>query len=287
MRRIIRFRIRKRYIALAMLASYVIFCQACMTMRTTKREANAFFKDAGVVHLDSTATVAGNPIHFIKTGHDDLPTLLLIHGSPGSWNAYRNYLKDSLLLKKYRMIAIDRPGFGYSDFGRAEDLQTQAEWITAFVEKMRNGKPIVLVGHSLGGPVAAKLSAMHPDWYAHLVILAGALDPSAEKPENWRRHLMAKPIRWLIPGALRPSNDELWFLKKDLTALRPELVKITAPVTIVHGTNDGLVPYSNVDFMVREFTSAESIEVHSIEDANHFIPWEHFDEVRKILLDLD
>jgi hypothetical protein len=36
----------------------------------------------------------------------------------------------------------------------------------------------------------------------------------------------------LVPGALRPSNDELWWLK-DLFSLAPELKKITSAVTII------------------------------------------------------
>jgi pimeloyl-ACP methyl ester carboxylesterase len=286
MAKIIRFKLKKRYIALAVLGSYVLFCQSCMTMRTSKRETKTFFTEANVPYVDSTVTIDGNPIHFIKTGGENRPTLFFVHGSPGSWDAYKDYLKDSLLLQKYRMIAIDRPGFGHSDFGRAENLQTQSDWITAFIEKERNGKPLVLIGHSLGGPVVVKLATMHPDWYAHVVVLSGAVDPDAEKPEKWRSYLMTRPIRWLIPGALRPSNDELWFLKSDLTKLKPELKQITSPVTIIHGTKDNLVPYRNVDFMVREFTSAKSIDVLTIENANHFIPWEHYAEIRKVLLDL-
>src|SRR6478672_7730789 len=108
MAKIFRFTIRKRYIALAVLASYVIFCQACMTMRTSARETKEYFKKAKVGYVDSTAIISGNPIHFIKTGKPDLPTLFLIHGSPGSWDAYEKYLSDSLLLQQYRMIAIDR-----------------------------------------------------------------------------------------------------------------------------------------------------------------------------------
>lgn len=271
---------------MSVLAAYIIFCQSCMTMRSTTRETRTFFSEAKIGYTDSTIVIKGNPIHYIQTGKPDLPTLFFIHGSPGSWNAFQNYLRDSLLLKKYRMIAIDRPGFGYSDFGTAEDLKTQSEWITAFIEKIRNGKPLVLVGHSLGGPVAIKLATEHPDWYRHLVILSGAVDPSAEKPEKWRYYIRLKPIRYLIPGALRPSNDELWFLKSDLRDLAPELGTITSDVTIVHGTKDPLVPYSNVSFMVSEFRKAKSIDVITIENANHFIPWEHFDEIRKVLLEL-
>jgi pimeloyl-ACP methyl ester carboxylesterase len=286
MARIFRFYFKKRYVALALLASYIIFCQSCMMMRTSAAETKAFFKKQKLRYTDSTAMVDGNPIHYIETGSPNNPTLFFIHGSPGSWDAYKNYLKDTLLLQKYRMIAIDRPGFGYSDFGEAEDLKTQSEWIAHFIKTIKNGKPIVLIGHSLGGPVAVKLATENPDWYKHLVILAGAVDPKAEKPEQWRYIIMKKPIRYLIPGALRPANDELWYLKKDLQDMKPDLKKIISDVTIIHGTKDPLVPYSNVPFMVKEFVNAKSIDVISIENANHFIPWEHFFEIRKVLLDL-
>jgi pimeloyl-ACP methyl ester carboxylesterase len=271
---------------LALLLYYIIMCQSCMMMRTSRIETKDFFKKGKVNYIDSTAMVSGNPIHYIETGNAGNPTLFFIHGSPGSWDAFKDYLRDSLLLKKYRMVAIDRPGFGFSDFGQAEDLKTQTRWITSFIKTINNGKPLVLVGHSLGGPVFAKLATENPDWYKHLVILAGSVDPNAEKPEKWRRYIMVKPIRFLIPGALRPANDELWYLKKDLVELEPDLDKITSEVTIIHGTNDPLVPYSNVSFMVREFKNAKSIDVITIENANHFIPWEHFEKIRKALLDL-
>ena len=74
------------------------------------------------------------------------------------------------------------------------------------------------------------------------MILAGAIDPNAENPEEWRPILMAKPIKYLIPGALRPSNDELWWLKDDLKIMKPQLHKITSNVIIIHGTKDQLVP---------------------------------------------
>ena len=97
--------------------------------------------------------------------------------------------------------------------------------------------------------------------------------------------LISKPLRYLIPGALRPSNDELWWLKQDLVEMKPNLKKITCAVTIIHGTKDPLVPYSNMAFMKKAFVHAKSIDVIAIENANHFIPWEHFDIIKNALLD--
>ena len=277
---------KKRHIALGLLLSYIIMCQACMTMRTSASETKTFFEKSKVSFLDKTVAFDGFKIHYLQTGDGSKPTLLFIHGSPGSWDAFKDYLKDSLLLQKYRMISIDRPGFGYSDFGDSQNLATQSQRIFKFIQSIDNKQPLVLVGHSLGGPVVVKLATEHPEKYRHLVILSGAVDPHAETTEGWRPILKSVPLRYLIPGALRPSNDELWWLKRDLYAMQPFLKNITADVTIIHGTKDPLVPYSNVAFMSESFVKARSIDVIAIENANHFIPWEHFEVIQKALLKL-
>jgi len=258
-----------------------------MTFRSTVKETTKFFTDAKVDYSDETYIFGEHKLHYIQTGDANKPTLFFVHGSPGSWNAYKNYLKDSLLLKKYRMIAIDRPGFGYSDFGQAEDLKTQTNYITNFLKTINNNQPIILIGHSLGGPIIVKMATENPEWYKHLVILAGSVDPKAETKELWRPVIKTVPLRYLIPGAMRPANDELWWLKKDLYDMQPDLGKITSDVTVVHGTNDNLVPYSNVAFIRRELSNAKSMTIISIENANHFIPWEHFETIRNALLELN
>ena len=243
-------RFKKRYIVYFLLFSYLVFCQSCMTMRMNKKKTKSFFESHKGSYIDSTIVIENYSIHFIETGIQKKPTLIFVHGSPGSWDAYKDYLKDSLLLQKYRMIGIDRPGFGYSNFGEAQNLKTQAIIISSFVDKMQNGNDLVLVGHSMGGPVMVKMATLYPEKYENLVILSGAIDPKAEKPEKWRKFFMAKPFRYIVPGALRPANDELWWLKQDLIDMKPTLKEITSKVLIIHGTNDELVPYSNVDFML-------------------------------------
>ena len=266
---------------------YLIFCQSCMRMRMTSKETKAFFTASKTNYIDSSKEIDGYTIHYIETGNKNATTLFFVHGSPGSWDAYKDYLKDSLLLSKFRMIAIDRIGFGYSNFGKAENLKTQTYILEKFTKLTSNGKPIYLIGHSLGGPTVVEMAAEKPNDFPTLVILSGAVDPKAEKPEKWRAIIKTTPIRYIIPGALRPSNDELWWLKNDLYELKPKLQNITSKVIIIHGTKDPLVPYSNVAFMRREFVNAKSLEIISIKDANHFIPWEHFKEIRDVLYKLE
>lgn len=280
------FQFKKRYIAYSLMVLYIIICQSCMTMRYSNKETKKFFAGSKTEFQDKTIAFEGYKIHYVATGNVENPTLFFVHGSPGSWNAFKEYLQDSLLLKKYRMIAIDRPGFGYSDFGDAQNLKVQSQRISEFIKKMDNIKPLILVGHSVGGPVVAQLAVDNPSWYKRLVILAGSVDPKAENPEKWRTVIKASPLRYLIPGALRPSNDELWWLKQDLVDLEPELKKIACDVTIINGTKDALVPYSNVAFMQKKFVNAKSIDTITIKKANHFIPWSHYEIVRNALLNI-
>ena len=281
------FRFKKRYIVYSFLVFYIVMCQSCMTMRYSSKETISFFEASNTVFQDKNVLIDGHKMHYVETGNAQNPNLIFVHGSPGSWNAFKEYLQDTTLLKKYRMIAIDRPGFGYSDFGEAQNLDVQSQIIGSFIKQIDNKQPVILVGHSYGGPLVAKLAADHPLWYKHVVILAGSLDPKAENPEKWRRVIKSVPLRYLVPGALRPSNDELWWLKKDLFSLAPELKKITSAVTIIHGTKDALVPFSNVAFMKKSFVAVKSIDSIVIDGANHFIPWSHYEIVRNALLKLE
>ena len=267
--------------------SYLLFCQSCMTMRMSKKETKSFFASTKTKYIEDSKKIEEYNIHYVETGNKNASTLFFVHGSPGSWDAYKEYLKDTLLLSKYRLIAIDRIGFGFSNFGKATNLKTQAAIIEKFVGLISNGKPLYLIGHSMGGPVIVQMAVDKPQLYKQLIILSGAIDPKAEEPENWRAIIKVKPIRYIIPGALRTSNDELYWLKEDLFLMKPQLKKITSKITIIHGTKDQLVPFSNVAFMRREFVNAKSLEIIPIENANHFIPWEHFDLIRDVLYKLE
>lgn len=276
----------KLTVTIGVFLMYIVFCQSCMMMRTSPTKTKKYFAEVGISYKDLTAIIDEHPIHYIETGHPDKPTLFFVHGSPGSCNAFERYLTDTLLLQKYRMIAVDRPGYGYSKFGNPQDLLTQARWLNSLVKLKNNNKPILLAGHSMGGPLIVKMAVLKPNMYKQLLILSGSIDPDAENPEKWRAVIMRRPLRYLIPGAMKQSNDELWWLKTDLKEMKPELAKISSEVTIIHGTKDPLVPYSNVAFMEKEFVNARSITVIPIKDANHFIPWQHFEEIRNVLYNL-
>jgi pimeloyl-ACP methyl ester carboxylesterase len=268
--------------------SWLIFAQSCMTFRKTDKEEKADFAKNKLILSTGRIRVSGSrSIHYAQTGNDSLPTLFFIHGSPGSWDAFARYMKDSLLLKKFRMISIDRPGFGYSDFGHSENLAVESAFISPLFTILNNHKPLFLVGHSLGGPLVLRLAADNPDTlFSGLVVISGSIDPGEEKPEKWRPLLFKTSLNYLVPGAMRPSNQELWWLKKDLVLLKPDLPKIRCAVYFIHGAKDTWVPPGNVDYGKKQLTHASSIRETLIPGANHFIPWTKFPEIRGVLLKL-
>jgi pimeloyl-ACP methyl ester carboxylesterase len=190
--------------------------------RWSNAKAYSVFKTKQVpLHIYDTL-IDGINMHYAISGKDSLPTLVFIHGSPGSWMHYMKFMWDSTMRTKYRMIAIDRPGFGYSNFGETYHLAEQAKLILPILKSAKQNKPMFLMGHSMGGPVAVKLAADAPDLFDAVVIVAGSIAANEEKEEIWRIILNKKPLHYLLPGAFAPSNKELLLLKDDLILLQSD-----------------------------------------------------------------
>jgi len=187
-------------------------------------------------------------------------------------------------LERFRIISVDRPGFGYSDFGHVMNLAGQSQLLNRWLEKINNGKPVYLAGHSLGGPLAIKMAADKPGAYKGLVIISGSIDPDEEKAEKWRIVLFKTPLNYFLPGAFRPSNKELWYLKQDLKDLRSDFSKVNIPVYFIHGDNDTWVSPGNVAFGKKMLTNSPEIGELILRGGNHFIPWTHFREIRDALI---
>src|ERR1700741_2837174 len=139
---------------LLLLATWVLLAR-CFIMKNRWSDKKAYKVFAAKkVPLNIHDTVINkHHLHFAISGPDSLPALVFIHGSPGSWMNYMKFMWDSAIRAKFRVIAIDRPGFGYSDFGKAAHLDEQTGIILPVLQKLKKGKPMFLVGHSMGGPI--------------------------------------------------------------------------------------------------------------------------------------
>jgi pimeloyl-ACP methyl ester carboxylesterase len=259
-----------------------------MQMRISDSEAKQYFAIRNASFTGEYFKIKKRTIHYVVTGKNFLPTLVFIHGSPGSWKAFKEYLVDNSLQQHYRMISIDRPGFGYSDFGNALNLDDQASLISIFLTHIQNGRPICLVGYSFGGPLIIKLAANNHNLpIKNLVMIAGPVDPSEEKRESWRNTLDRTPLRYFIPGARRPSNAELLLFKNDVEKMPQDLDNVTCKVLIMHGEKDDLVPPDNAVFAQKNLKHAKEVKLVWFKNDRHFIPWTKFTDIRDALLQLD
>lgn len=126
-----------------------------------------------VVHY-RYATVEGVKVFYREAGPENAPVVLLLHGFPTSSHMFRNLIP--LLADRYRVIAPDYPGFGYSD---APDH-------TQFTYSFAHNADIVddLLGQlgatkyamyvmDYGAPVGYRLALKHPERVAALVVQNG------------------------------------------------------------------------------------------------------------------
>ncbi len=117
-------------------------------------------------------------LSYLKAGSPTDPRLIFIHGSPGAATAYVGYLHDPI--NGMETVTVDRLGYGKSTPRTAVvRFEEQAAAIAPLLVERGGVKPIV-VGHSLGGPIAARLAADYPDEVGALVVVGGGLDPDLE-----------------------------------------------------------------------------------------------------------
>ena len=259
---------------------------ACLSFRANEQKEIQRFGKAGLELVPGFYRVNGIPMHYVQTGLDTLPTIIFIHGTPGSWTAFREYLKDPALLANYRLVSVDRPGFGESDYGYAYHLEEQSILLRPLVDHLSNGKPIYLAGHSLGGPLVVKMAADDPGAYAGIMLISASVDPALEPAESWRRWFAGPPLQSLLPGAFKQSSTELFYFKKDIYPLAADFARITCRVSIVHGDADRWVPVGNAAYARSKLVNARSIHTVIIPGGNHFIPGTHQADITKELIAL-
>jgi pimeloyl-ACP methyl ester carboxylesterase len=270
----------------ALLTTPIILLHSCVpTFRSSPKEVEAYFirnKVAATQHVYKTGF---REIHYVEAGDPERPLVLFVHGSPGSLDAFLHFLIDSTLLPRAHLVTTDRPGFGYSNFGLAEpSLQKQAAALKPILEKYAANKPGILIGHSLGGPLIAKMAAEYPGLVGGLIIVAGSIDPELEPNETWFRAPLATPfLSWILPRSLRASNEEIYKLKPELQQMLPDWEKITCPVIVIQGTKDELVPYENVAFAKKMLVNAP-VEYVIKDGMNHFVPWSNPELIRDAVL---
>jgi pimeloyl-ACP methyl ester carboxylesterase len=125
-----------------------------------------------------TATLDGAKIHYVSYGKGS-EAVVLIHGWTCNLDNWRDQIPE--FAKRNRVIAIDLPGHGQSD---KPQVTYSMDYFARAVESVLQDakvKRAVLVGHSMGTPVARQFYRKYPEQTIAIVIVDGALKPFGDK----------------------------------------------------------------------------------------------------------
>lgn len=233
----------------------------------------------------------GGKVHFLEAGNKkNSDAIVFIHG----WMCNADFWSDSLnAFPNQRVIAVDLIGHGRSDKPRIAYTMDLLAQSVAAVLKEANVDRAVLVGHSMGTPVARQVYRLHPKKVRGLVIVDGALrayftkDEGAQFLAAFRKDYKATSTDF-VNGMLKPINDQILKRKiSDVMLSGPDYVGISAmeglseeklwqadpinvPVLAIFDDSGGW-PTDNETFLR---TLAPKLEYQSWKGVSHFLMME-------------
>jgi pimeloyl-ACP methyl ester carboxylesterase len=227
-------------------------------------------------------------VRYVEIGRDSLPLIVFVHGAPSSSRFWEGMLTDSLLLCHAKMLAVDRPGYGYSGYGKPEiSVQQQAKIIADIIRQKRPFfSKIILHGSSYGGTVAARIAMDYPDLIDGLLLQSASVAPGEEKTYDISYYTTHWATEWIVPGALKTANHEKLSHREQLEKMRPLWQRIIAPTIILHGAMDKLIYPINAEYARRMLTHARSVDMIMVKQSAHDLLWTRRDLLIASLLKL-
>lgn len=253
------------------------------------------------------AKINGVRLSFIDAGQGQ--PILFVHGFPLSRAIWQPQIDE--LSKNFRVIAPDLRGHGESEApAGVYSMKTFADDLNALLEE-RQCDPVVLAGHSMGGYLSFAFLRHFPEKVRGLVLFCTRAGADSEEGKVGRESLAQRAER---EGAAAVAEQMLpKMLAAATTSSRPDLVaqvrqmmlatsinglagslrgmaarlssfdllpKITAPVLVIAGEGDLIVPTHEAEAMARAIPRAQ---LHVIPHAGHLASLENPSEVNAAL----
>lgn len=229
------------------------------------------------------------------------PPMVLLHGIAGS-----DWPEDLLaaLAAKHELFVPDHPGFGASETPPwLRTMDDMAYFYLSYVQAMAKA-PVTLVGHSLGGWIAAEMAIRNADRLSRLVLVAPAgIRKKGTLPGDiflWNREeLMRNLVHDQALAEQRmakvSTKEEIEIqLKNRYTGARlswePRLMnptlarwahRIDCPVTLVWGASDKVIPSSYAEVWQEKLPKAKLV---TVKDCGHLVHIEKPKELASIIL---
>lgn len=198
----------------------------------------------------------GLPMRYYCIGRSGEP-VVLVHGLGGTAEAWVNMVP--YLSRDFLVYAPDMPGFGQTPLAPGKQcITTHAEYLGHFLDVL--GYPqVTLVGQSLGGWIATRYTAEHPERVKRLYLLnsAGLMRDGMFSPYTPDRATAKKYVermmgyrgpvpKFLLDAIVKVSREPAYaeFIENyDHTEEVDEILpKISVPTTIVWGMEDRIFP---------------------------------------------
>jgi pimeloyl-ACP methyl ester carboxylesterase len=132
-----------------------------------------------------TTTIDGVGVFYREAGDPSKPTIVLLHGFPSSSHQFHDLIP--LLADRFRVIAPDYPGMGYSEAPDPNVLRPTfdevAKVIDAFIGQRAPG-PLILYLHDIGGPLGMRVATSHPERIAGLIFQNFTISVEGWNPER-------------------------------------------------------------------------------------------------------
>src|SRR5688572_21281015 len=235
---------------------------------------------------------------FVRSEGEGDPVLFL-HGA-GGLGGWPPFLAD--LARSFRVVAPEHPGFGRSEgLEHLDDVIDLALYYTEFVEAMGLEQPYI-VGHSLGGMIAAEIAAIAPDLASKLVLVSPVglwldehpvMDFFAATPEELAAAMFHDPGSatakelMTLPSDSEAQLEAVLERTKNLSAagkflwpipdkgLKKRIHRIAAPTLLLWGASDRLVPPIYGEAFLKRIQRAR---LTLLTGASHMLPFEKDDE---------
>jgi pimeloyl-ACP methyl ester carboxylesterase len=281
---------KSRLIKISLLSVMLIFFSGCFLLNKyvfTDKELDDFYKDKKIKPVYKRTGFLDRSMHYaVISKSDTLPLLMLVHGAPGAWYGYMNMMSDSLLQQKFKIISVDRLGYGKSGYGKAElSVQLQALAIKRVMDvENKSGKKVYLLGRSYGAPIAAWLAINYPQQVEKLFMISPVIDPEREKFYWFSNIGKWRVVQWFLPRFLNVATAEKFSHASQMKLLLPKWKRLYVPTYVMVGENDHIADTANFSFAKKYIINANALFL-KVKNSGHLVTRDQPQLIEQLLLE--
>lgn len=276
-------------VSVLVIVSVFLFSRCYMLNRFiyTDAELEEHYRDLTVKPNYKDCQFLQRQMHYaILSKSDTLPLLVMIHGAPGAWYGYMNLTDDSTLQKHFKIVAIDRLGYGKSGYGQEElSVQMQALAVKSIIDKENTQhKKVYLLGRSYGAPIAAWLAINYPQNVEKLMMVSPVIDPDKEKFYWFSDIGNSSLVQWALPDLLNVATKEKYSHQKEMKLMVSQWKKLYVPTYVITGDDDMVADTANYTFAKKNILNCPAVFM-KLKHTGHLVTREQPEIVKQLLLD--